>query len=287
MPPEMTPEEIAFFESGDASKLIAAEAAPATPEPAAAPAPQAPAAAPAANQTQVIDTSVLLSQQQKLEQELTALREQIAKQSEPPPDHGPDPETDPLGALMHSIAEIKKEVAALHANQNQTTQQTAQQQQFDALVSEIKQVRADYMKDHPDFMDAYKHLRSARAQDLRDVGVPEKNIEQALLQDEIAVALNARAQGKNSADVIYNMAKRYGYQSTKAPAAPPADPAARVAALAKGVDAATGLPRAAATTDLTLEGLKDASEGDLNKLVTDEKAWARLLGGGEDDIFLR
>lgn len=292
---DLTPEEIKFFETGDIADLGLAAPAPApAPEPAPAPVPApepvlAPEPAPVPANDPSADLQRILAQEaarrEQLEQSLAKLQKQIEDATKPLPEPEPDAQKDPLGAMMHKMQKIMQDVETLKTGLTQQAQQAQQATRMQEFVSGLRQVRDEFAKQQPDFMDAYQHLRRARAEDLRDVGVPETEIQKALLQDEMAVSHNAIAQGKNPAAVIYGMAKRYGYVP-KTPAGTPApSPVDKIAALAKGAAAAVAPPRADTAVDLTLDGLKDAGDADLDKLVQDEKLWGRLVGGSRPDIF--
>lgn len=324
MPPELTPDEVKFFETGELPDALAAEhgLAPApspapvdTPSPAPAPAPTpapAPNPAPTPNPPSFPGTPApqsppaqapapsavndLLAQQAQqeararlaLQQQIADLTARIDQATKPAAPAAPDPQTDPLGAMMHQLNNLNEQLQALQQQQVQQQQLTQQEAEFNAFVTEVKTQRDLFQKTTPDFTDAYQHLRNARAADLRDVGVPEDRIAQTLLQDELAVAYNAKQQGKNPAEVMYNMAKRYGYApKAAAPAPAPAAPdlSQRIAQLQQGQAAAINIPRTDGTQALTFEGLKDASGRDLDALVTNDAEWSRLVGGQSDDIF--
>lgn len=278
---DLSPAEIAFFATGELPAELAAPApAPAAVDPVAAPAPAPATPDPAAELAQQLEAD--RRRAVALEASIARLSEKISAPPPPAPAPAPpNPQTDPLGSMMHQLAQVTKAVDTLQQNLTQQTQQAAQSAEFTQFATNLQNVRNEFTKATPDFPDAYKHLRTARADDYRDVGVPEDQIARALLQDEIAVAQNAIAQGKNPAQVIYNMAKRYGYAAKAAPATP----ADKIAALNAGADAGAALPRAGAESALTLAGLKDAGDSDLNKLVQDDKQWARLVGNRTNDIF--
>lgn len=299
MPPELTAEELKFFETGDITDLgltpaPAPEPAPApAPEPAPAPAPAptsapepAPAPVPAPSAAEDLQRILSVEQERRaqLEASITRLQKQIEEATKPPPPAEPDPTKDPLGAMMHKLQRITQEVESLKTGMVQQTQEQAQATQFQQFVQQLQVVRDEFAKQNPDFHDAYKHLRQSRTEDLRDVGVPEAEIQRALLQDELALSQNAIQQGKNPAAVIYGMAKRYGYKP-QAAAPAPAAPVDRIAALAKGVASDVAPPKAGAAGELTLDGLKDAGDADLDKLVQDEQTWRRIVGGDSSDIF--
>jgi len=290
----LTPDEIKFFETGDASVLGLSGDAPApasapVESPAPSPVPE-PAPAPPPPPVEDIRAQQLAQEQAyraQLEAQLRAINErleQAAKPPPPPPKVAPDPAQDPYGHLMHEINSIKEALTGISQRTEAEQQQYAQQQQFLALKTKVETARNDFMKNTPDFQEAYQHLRNARAQDYRDVGIAEERIPEALLTDELAVSQNALKQGKNPAEVVYNMAKRYGY-TPKAAAPAAVDPAKRVEQIIAGQKAADVPPRGAPTGEITLSSLKDASEADLNKVALDDKLWSKIVGGGKNDIF--
>lgn len=86
---------------------------------------------------------------------------------------------------------------------------------------------------------------------------------------------------------MYAMAKRYGYAPSKTTTVPTPvlTPEQRMAALKAGQGAARLPAKAGADSQLTLDGLKDAGDADLNALILDDKAWAKIVGGRSNDIF--
>lgn len=281
---ELTPEEVKFFETGDTSVLGLAEDNATAPAPVPAEAPPSPAPTVAPAVAPASDDPRILADRQRLD----ALQNTIAELAQelrrgPPKDapQEPDKTEDPYGHMMHKLNGVTETVTQLRDQLQGQQQQTSQEAQFLTFVNEMKGVRDEFIKTTPDFHSAYEHLRAKRMEDLRDVGTPETQIPGILMNDEVAVSMHARQQGKNPAAAIYNMAKRYGYVAK----AHPQDPAARVAALnaAQGVDETPG--RGAKEGELTFEGLRDASEADLNKMVQDNKLWANLVGNTTNDIF--
>lgn len=288
--PDMTDAEMAFFASGEVTdELLAANAAP---EPAAAAPEPAPAAAEPAAAAPAPDNSALerlLTEERAaratLEQQFKDMQAQLEAKLNPPPPV-PDEETDPLGAMMHKLNTVNKQMADMQTKMQQDQQQVLMKTQYDQFANSVTQLREAFVKVTPDFADAYAHIRGMRTTDLKMMGVPDADVGKVLLQDEITLAQNALANGKNPAEEMYNMAKRYGYTvKGAAELASSAAGASKIAALKQGMEAAKQPAKAAPDSDLTTEGLKDASNSDLNKLVQDEKAWARLVGGGSNDIF--
>ena len=297
----LTPDEAAFFESGELPANLAAEQAAALAAQQAAEAAQVKAdadaatiAAAAATQqpvtppVQVPDNTeflrqALLAEQQaraQVQAELQRLQAAATQKQEPV---APDPEVDPLGAMMHQLNNVNNTVADLQTKLLAQQQVQAQTEALLSFQSSMKAVRDEYVKATPDFDAAYNHLRSVRADDMRVVGIPDTKIQQILLQDEIAIAQTAIRTGKNPAAVMYEMAKRHGYAAKPSGATPPAS---KLDTLQAGMQAAK-LPPAASQppADLTLASIKSASDTDLDKLVQSDDAWAKFAGTGGKSIF--
>lgn len=302
----LTPEEQAFFESGgDTSKLniptpapgVQGEQTAAAPQPApsslemaglsnadtpptATPAPQAPVATPAPvapDPNEFLRAAIANSNAQ-----IQALSKQIADMqsaaTKPPEVQAPDPNTDPLGSMFHRLDQVNKTVADL---QKQLLEQQNQQKQIEAFNNFQRQVTAlkdEFAKTHTDFDAAYTHLRDARTADLRAFGMSEDDIRKTLFQEEFNLSQTCVGQSKNPAEAIYEMAKRHGYQPKPAAPAPAAVPK-NIGMLKQGVDSAPPtLPKTHVPEDISIESLRDASDADLNKLVTDPAAWAKIAG---------
>lgn len=210
----------------------------------------------------------------QLEANLAALQKPAVA---PPPD-APDPNTDPLGNMIHQLDQVNRNVAELQAKLAEQQNQSAQMTRFQQFQQQVGQLRDTFVKTTPDFDAAYTHLRDARTADLRSFGVPDTQIATQLFQEEVALAEAAIRQGRNPAEAAYEMAKRHGY-APKAAAAPPASKLDTIRQAA-GVTQPSQLPPAARVPeDISLATLKDADNATLNKIVSDPNSWAKLAGG--------
>lgn len=209
------------------------------------------------------------------------------QQQTPPPVAAPDPNTDPLGSMMHQLDAVNKTVQdlqnALLTQQNQQTQLT----QFNNFQQQVRALRDQFATQHTDFADAHTYLREARIADLRSLGLPDQQVQQALFREELALAESSIRFGRNPAEALYEMSKRHGYTpKTVATTAPGqvALPDTKLAAIKQAQTAARNLPKSANPEDLTVDGLKDASDSDLNKMVLDSKLWAKIVGSDQYPI---
>jgi hypothetical protein len=285
---ELTQAEQDFFATGELPPELLAEAAPEVEVP--APQLETPPVAeleiqqpaPANEMVEMLRRSLAEEQQRHAEAtaRLSTLERQLQEKLQPSI-QAPDPETDPLGNMMHQLQQVNANVADLQQKLTQEQQNNLLKQQFEQFTKSVQDMKAVYEKTVPDFADAYSHIRNVRMEDLRSVGVNEADIPKILLQDELNISQAAIQRGKNPAEEMYNMAKRYGYASKAAHIAPDQ----KLANIAKGQQAARQPQRSSPESELTIEGVKDASDSDLNKMVQDDKLWAKLIGGSTKDIF--
>lgn len=310
----LTPEEQRFFETGelqpgmtpgseapspapapegDAAPLDAialAGVGSVTPEPldtaAPAPAPAAPAPAPAIEPPSDA-TEILRRSLAEAHQRVGQLEQYIQQQQPPAPaaPPAPDKSLDPLGAMMHELEQVNKTVVALQGQLQQQQQQQTMQQNFAAFQTQVRSLRDQFTTTTPDFPDAYAHIRDNRVSDLRAYGYTDDQIKQVVFQEEAALAQSAIQQGRNPAEVIYEMSKRHGYVPKAAAPVPapaanaPAAPDKKLQAIQQAQSAARSLPKSPEQSDLSVEGLRAASDADLNRLVLDPKAWSKIAGG--------
>lgn len=121
-----------------------------------------------------------------------------------------DPETDPIAAL--------RELKDWREQQDEQSQKLRELHEF---TDRVKAHEADFAAVTPDYAKAVGHLRDARANELRSLGVPEAQIQGQLHGEAIATARFAFQQGKNPGEVFYALARARGYNPD---AAPPPDP---------------------------------------------------------------
>lgn len=211
-----------------------------------------------------------------LETQLKALQEQVTKLTATP---APDPTTDPLGFINHQMKTLQDQIAAL--TKTQTEAQTAQQngalqQQF---INSVNQSITQFKQTTPDYDAAYKHMIDMRTQDYLDSGMTKQEALAAVAADEVAIATRATQQGKNPAEIVYGMAKRYGYT----PAAPKTEPTNKLEQIQKGMEAAktvdTGRSSAGdvgAPGEVTVESLENMGDDALTEMVMNN--WEKITG---------
>jgi len=232
-------------------------------------------------------TEFLRNQLAQAQQHAADLRAQLAASQQPkaPEVPIPDPVADPLGNMLHQLDAVNKRTADLQATLDAQQNQSAQLNAFQNFQRQVTQLRDQFAAANPDFPTAYDHLRNTRMADLRALGYPEQDVTRQIFQEEIAVSQAALQRGQNPAEAVYEMAKRHGYQAKPVAPATPASTGQKLDAIKAGLATSTAnLPRTPVNEELTAESLREASDADLNRLVTDPAAWARIAGTNNHPI---
>ena len=210
----------------------------------------------------------------KVIQELNRPKEQES-------DLGPDPETDPVGAINW----MRNQQAKWAEQSRQVTAQQAEQQRQQAMrASLVDAYRADanqFRAATPDFNDAYAYLLKARQEELAAIGLSPSEIAYSVEQDELGIAERALTSGRSPAEVMYKIAQGRGY-AKKAAADPNADAGQRIEKIAEGQERGKSLTQAgggAAGTEMTAERLLKMSNAEFDEWTTKHPAQAKRLMG--------
>jgi len=280
---EELPEDVSkFFETGVLPDTLKPAPAPA-PSPAAAPAPTpapaakvdapAPAPTPSATPPNMDAYERLLrladEKRQDLENQLRQLQGKVTELTATP---APDPEQDPLGYINHQMKQLQDQLKSLTDGQTNTQKLTEQQQQQHAFIGTVNAQIKSFEAANPDYQDAYRHMIQMRTQDYLDSGMTATEAKAAVGNDELAIAARALQQGKNPAEVVFGMAKRYGYQKKDTPA----EGTNKLETIKKGIDASKTVERGDQPVEQTLDNLENMSDEDMQKMV--ENDWEKLFG---------
>lgn len=292
----LTPEEQRFFETGQLDVAATAAANPGVdqvalaglgqPEPTVQqpvqqPVQQQPVIQQQPTEPQLPDVAEIMRKNWLEAQQRVAELEAAARAAKPPTnvDPGPDPNVDPLGALLHKMEQLNAQVDALKTHSTQSVQQQQQLAAFNTFKENVNALKLSFAEQHPDFDAAYTHVRNQRIADLQAFGLNQQKINEILFREEVTLSENAINQGKNPAAVIYDMARRHGYAPPTTPNPATTTPNQKIDQIAAAQAAARTVPaQPTAAEDITMETLKNASDTDLNKMVMDEKTWAKISG---------
>lgn len=155
------------------------------------------------------------------EGELTKIREQLdalAKMREQVASRKPEalPEADDPAALEH----LRKRLGELEQGQNRVSQHLDTQAINDAelrqLGSVMQQSETAFREAQPDYDDAIDHVVQARARELALYGLTPPQIQQTISEEATEIVRSAVAQGRDPAELGYQIALSRGYQA-KAP----------------------------------------------------------------------
>lgn len=168
-------------------------------------------------------------ERQILEERTNIILQRLNQPPAPPEQPQPLPalNDDPLGHLVGTIDRQQREIAQL----SQVAQQTTAQQQQAQLIAQVQMHAAaaeqQFRQAAPDYDAAAQHLLAQRDSELEDAGFGDPVQRQALLQQEaLGIAVRAIQQGRNPAEMIYELAKLRGYQKAEAQPAAQQQPSA-------------------------------------------------------------
>lgn len=145
---------------------------------------------------------------------LKELREQRAK---PPEERDPDFLQDPKGYIDAKERKIAAALKKLEEGDTQRKQaeeqQRQQQQQIAAIVTNVQQHEAAFVKETPDYHDALTHARNVRSQQLKMMfpQATDAQISQQISMEELSAAAQILQSGGNPAEFVYNYARTLGY----------------------------------------------------------------------------
>lgn len=226
---------------------------------------------------QVAILQTLLKQEQQLRLQNEEKYQQLLQKALTPPaadaPKAPDEATDPLGNIIHQTKQLAEHVKKVDERLEADTARQTAAQEFNTFVTNVQTMRDEFLKTTPDYTDAYKYLRGIITENMKDMGVPETHIPQVLMQEELRLAQQALGAGKNPAQLLYNVAKRYGYKQQAA-----STPESKIESIKKGQEAAKTIPSAKPSPEVSLEALKTMAEDDLDKIVTNDDLWHKVMG---------
>ena len=187
------------------------------------------------------------------------------------PQQGPqlrDPKSDPdpIDALRHNQEITQRAMQELHYRQQTEEAQKRQAEQFTRMAGWARGQVEDFRKENADYDHAYTHMRNLRAKEFEAMGMQQQQILQSLEQDEIWIIQSAAQQGKNPAELIYNMAKNTGYNK----AAPQVEGEKKIEALQNGVKASGDL-KGSAPGKPTAEQIANMSDEEFEALKANLK----------------
>lgn len=212
----------------------------------------------------------------------------IAQQTTRPPEQPrlpepqiPDINTDPIGHFQAKQEILEKRLAEAEAWRNNTAKVSEQQVVLQKIGSEVARLEQEFAKATPDYHQAQQHLFASWAQEAQLMGVPQ---DEAVRFWSMQIVQRAGQQGKNPAQVAYELAKQRGYagprpaapaQAQQQPTGPNLDTIQRGLAASKSTSVAPG--KAAPTGTPTIEALLQMDDDEFAKAygARDSENWSR------------
>lgn len=157
-------------------------------------------------------TQEQLKYYQGLEDQLKEIRERVAPKEE---EQIPDFNENPAEHLLAQTRALQKELSELKTTNKEMTETQKQETQMREVLSEISTQETLFAKQNPDYQKAYDYVKGIKEKELRTYGLTDAQIQHELNRAAFQTGYAALQQGKNPGEVIYNMAKVYGYQNAE------------------------------------------------------------------------
>lgn len=204
----------------------------------------------------------------RLNERLAIIAQQNAQREQPKAPEIPDINTDPIGHFQAKQALLEKQLEEARGFQQQQVQMTQQQAHLQKIGAEVSRLEQEFAKVTPDYNQAQQHLFQTWAQEAQLLG---RQPEEAIKFWSMQIVQHAAQQGKNPAQVAYEMAKQRGYTGaqpkaptqTQQPQGPNLDTIQRGLAASKSTSAAPG--KAAPSGTPTIEALLQMDDEDFAK----------------------
>lgn len=205
-----------------------------------------------------------------------------------------DPEPDPNTDIFAHNAWLKRQFEGLKKGQTEREASEAKAKEASEFEGKVWQFwnndAATYKATNPEFEDAVKWMsetRTAQLQAMADVH-PQFSTEAGVVaqinRELFEINVLAAQQGKKPAEIIFNMAKKWGYQGKQ----PPANEAltlpaelAKVAAAQTASRTVGAAPGAATGAELTLQQIVDMPQAEFKQWMADPKnsrRYDKLMG---------
>jgi len=221
-------------------------------------------------------------QRKELRQELQALQNELKslkENSAPKNNEAPkvDFDENPLEALKAQQDEILKNQSKIDSHFKSEEERIAAQQEFNEFAQSVKVKTQEFANVKPDYYDAYKYLVDSRVNELKIQGVSEKEIQKIIGQDELSISFSAMNDGRNPAEIVYELAKHRGYASKLQEkidsASAQLDRIEKGSSLSKSLGTGNNV-----SVDLSLESIAAMNDAELDAFLADDENWEKVMG---------
>jgi len=204
-------------------------------------------------------------------QQLAAAMQQRAAQDQPQiPEFDQDPATNLHARLQQTEAKQREldQYAAMHR------QEAERQAAIQDLTNHVNRQEQEFVAQQPDYHQALNHLKVAEVNALTALGHDERSAQEIVLRNFGAMAWELRQHGASIPDRVYALAKARGYNPQQVTSQQ------KIQTAQRGVSAAKSLGNCGkVSSNLSLEALANLPSDEFATLVSDDKAWRKLMGG--------
>ena len=214
-----------------------------------------------------------------VEAELKAAQEQLAaiaqmRQKIAERQAAPLPAADDPAALDHLRARVAEQDQAINQFRQDRDNEAINQAEMMQLRDVMAASENDFRAAQPDYDAAIQHVVEARARELQLYGLSPSQIQHTIATEAADITRTAVAQGRNPAELGYQIALSRGYrpaQPEQAQTAPAAnDAVAQIAAIARGQAASRSLGEGGGvrTQQLNAEAIASMSPEEFDALYS-------------------
>ena len=196
---------------------------------------------------------------------IAAMREQIAARK--PADL---PAADDPAAMDHLRARVAEQDQNLNRIGQQMDMQAANNAEVQQLGAVMQASENEYRSQQPDYDAAIQHVVEARARELSLYGLNPAQINQTIAEEAMDIVRTAVQQGRNPAELGYQIAMSRGYRPADAGGQAQGGAAATVAAVGAAKASSKSLGQAAGSTpqQLNAEAIIAMSPEEFDRLYS-------------------
>lgn len=221
-------------------------------------------------------------QNQMLQQQLNMLMQQQRGQQparQPEAVNIPDPNEDPIGYQSYQLNHLNRAVAAQQQYLEQQAHAHREQQAVNTLDNAYKASAMEFIKEAPDFGDAYKFLERSRIQEYMALGYSAQESSYLLQEDERALAAKSFKERVNPAARIYAAALARGFNTAGE---------SKLEKVSNGMQKGKSLPRAGGKNlekGYDISRIDEMSDTEFDKFFNQVKHEAKRNGDYRKDFY--
>lgn len=220
---------------------------------------------------------------------------QLNKQEEKPAIAPPDPETDIFGYVKWQKDQLEGLQKTISERDKATQEQQQASQQEQAIWGAWESGAKTYATENPDFGNAAQWLSDYRMKQLEAIGIVDPRMSDPAARNQQInaelrdIILSAKQQNANPAELVFKLAKGYGYTGKNEAAAETIDPNAalgekidqlgKAISQSKTMTATAGKAAAEPNSAEALLNMSDAEFGVWLKTPANAKLFKQMQGG--------